>query len=65
MEEYLQEEITTVIHAIKKIEDLMQKDKKFEVEVQEITIVLLKMIWIFSIDRDDNALVVNTYSGCS
>ena len=33
---------TTVIHAIKKIEDLMQKDKKFEVEVQEISNRILK-----------------------
>ena len=33
---------TTVIHAIKKIEDLMQKDKKFEFEVQEISNRILK-----------------------
>ena len=33
---------TTVIHAIKKIEDLMQKYKKFEVEVQEISNRILK-----------------------
>ncbi len=33
---------TTVIHAIKKIEDLIQKDKKFEFEVQEISNRILK-----------------------
>ena len=33
---------TTVIHAIKKIEDLIQKHKKFEFEVQEISNRILK-----------------------
>ena len=33
---------TTVIHAIKKVEDLMNNDKKFEQEVQEISNRILK-----------------------
>ena len=33
---------TTVIHAIKKIEDLMHNDKKFALEVQEISNRILK-----------------------
>ena len=33
---------TTVIHAIKKVEDLMHNDKKFEQEVQEISNRILK-----------------------
>ena len=33
---------TTVIHAIKKIEELMSKDKQFEYEVQNITDRIIK-----------------------
>ena len=33
---------TTVIHAIKKIEELMAADKKFEYEVQDISNKILK-----------------------
>ena len=33
---------TTVIHAIKKIEELMNADKKFEYEVQDISNKILK-----------------------
>ena len=33
---------TTVIHAIKKIEELMSKDRQFEYEVQSITDRIIK-----------------------
>ena len=33
---------TTVIHAIKKVEELMAADKKFEYEVQDISNKILK-----------------------
>ena len=43
---------TTVIHAIKKIEELMSKDRQFEYEVQSITDRIIKGKMEFKIDRD-------------